>query len=272
MDIYGKIIEMRKENRNFVLVTVVKSSGSTPGKSGFKMLVDDKGASFGTVGGGAIEKEAIEEAKKMMASKNENSMKEYSLSTDETIIDPEVKVVPMSCRGKIWLFYEIEKNKPVVYIFGGGHVGQALIDLLQNLNYYVVLIDNRQEMFEKNKAKGINCIYSDYKEFAGQFIPNEEAYFVIVTYGHIYDYDILKTLYQRNLVKKYAGVIASRSKSNGMIQNLKSELSKDIDLSKLHTPIGLKIGGDSAYEIALSIAAEIQSIRYGKKVICETEK
>ena len=54
MDINSKIIEMRKENRNFVLVSVVKSTGSTHGKAGFKMIVDEKGGSFGTVGGGAI--------------------------------------------------------------------------------------------------------------------------------------------------------------------------------------------------------------------------
>ena len=272
MDIYNKIIEMKKENRNFVLVSVVKSTGSTPGKSGFKMIVDEKGNAFGTVGGGAIEKEAIEESKRMMASKNENHLQEYTLSSDETIVDPEAKIVPMSCHGKIWLFYEIEKNKPVVYIFGGGHVGQALIDLLQNMNYYIVLIDNRQEMFEKNKARGINCIYSDYKSYTEQFIPSEDAYFIVVTYGHVHDYEILKTLYQRNLVTKYVGVIASRSKSNGMIKNLKADINDALDLSKLHTPIGLKIGGDTAYEIALSIAAEIQSVRYDKKIIIDAEK
>ncbi|MCK5456504.1 MAG: XdhC family protein [Melioribacteraceae bacterium] len=47
------------------------------------------------------------------------------------------------------------------------------------------------------------------------------------------------------------------------------EVSEDLDFSKLHTPIGLKIGGDSAAEIALSIAAELQTVRYSKKVIVE---
>lgn len=272
MDINSKIIEMRKENRNFVLVSVVKSTGSTPGKAGFKMIVDEKGGSFGTVGGGAIEKEAIEESKRILSAASENYLQEYLLTNEEEIAEPGSKIVNMSCNGKIWLYYEAEKHKPVVYIFGGGHVGQALIDLLNNLNYHLILIDNRQELFEKNKEKGIYCIYSDYKEYAEQFIPSEDSYFVIVTYGHKYDYDILKTLYKRNLIKKYAGVIASRSKAAGMIKSLRSEINPDIDLSKLHTPIGLKIGGDSAREIALSIAAELQAVKYSRKILIDTEK
>lgn len=265
MDIYSKIIELNKENRNFVIVTVVKSTGSTPGKAGFKMVVDDEGKTYGTVGGGAIEMEAIQESIRLMASGNENLLKEYLLINDETIVDPDATTIPMSCNGKLWFYYEAVKNLPVIYIFGGGHVGQALIGILSKLKYHVMLIDNRQELFEKNKAKGINCIYSEYKDFAEQFIPADDSYFVVVTYGHQFDYDILKTLYARNLVRKYIGVIASRAKAAAMINNLKNEIDANLDLSLLHMPIGLKIGGDTAYEIALSIAAEIQSVRYEKK-------
>jgi xanthine dehydrogenase accessory factor len=267
MDVHEKIIELKKENRSFVVVTVVKVTGSTPGKTGFKMIVENDGKISGTVGGGAIENEAINEAKRMMASNSDNDLKEYLLSKDENVSKPDLKVLPMSCSGKVWLFYEAEKKLPVVYIFGGGHVGQALIDLLKNLNYHIILIDNRQEMFEKNKAKGTYCIYSDYIEYSKQFIPSENSFFVIVTYGHQFDYEIIKTLYERNLVNQYAGIIASKSKATEIISNLKKEINSEIDLSKLHTPIGLKIGGNSAHEIALSIAAEIQTVRYGKNVL-----
>lgn len=266
MDIYSKIIELKKENRNFVTVAVVKSTGSTPGKAGFKMIIDHEGKTYGTVGGGAIEMEAIQESKRLMTSSTENLLKEYLLINDGTMTDPNITTIPMSCNGKIWLYYEVERNLPVIYIFGGGHVGQALIEILSKLKYHVILIDNRQELFEKNKAKGINCIYMEFKEFVEQFIPADDSYFVVVTYGQQYDYEILKTLYARNLVKKYMGVIASRAKSAAMINKLKNEIDAKIDLSKLHMPVGLKIGGDTPYEIALSISAEIQSVRYEKKI------
>jgi xanthine dehydrogenase accessory factor len=269
MTIHETITELKKNNRSYAVITIVKVTGSTPGKTGFKMIVDSQGKTYGTVGGGAIENEALDEAKRLLASDTKNILKEYILNKDEKIEHGDAKVIKMTCSGKIWLYYEVEKNLPSIYVFGGGHVGQALIDILVNLNYYVILIDNREEIVDNTRSKNIHCIHSDYKEFTDKFVPAEDSFFICVTYGHQYDYDILKTLYQRNLVKKYVGVIASRTKAKGMIENLKSEVKAEIDLSKLHTPIGLKIGGDTAYEIALSIAAEIQTITYKKEIKIE---
>ena len=58
------------------------------------------------------------------------------------------------------------------------------------------------------------------------------------------------------------GVIASKSKAAGLTKSLKELLGEALDLSNFHSPIGLKIGGSTAEEIALDIAAEIQSIYY----------
>jgi xanthine dehydrogenase accessory factor len=59
-------------------------------------------------------------------------------------------------------------------------------------------------------------------------------------------------------------MVASKRKSPLMIQQLKEELGEDIDLDMLYTPVGLNIGGASPDEIAISIIAELQAIRYNK--------
>ena len=87
-----------------------------------------------------------------------------------------------------------------------------------------------------------------------------------MTQGHNYDYEILKVLYKRKLTLRYIGVIASKSKSAGLIKKLKQDFGDNIDLSNLYTPIGLKIGGSTEKEIALSIASELQAIRHGEEV------
>jgi len=266
MNYHEKILELKKENRSFVTITVVQTTGSTPGKTGFKMIVDKDKNIWGTVGGGALEKEAVNESHKLMASSRGSMLKEYLLSNDENIIETEASVIPMTCSGRIWLYYEAEQNLTPVYIFGGGHVGQALIDILKNMSYYIILVDNRQEILEMCKSKGVYSVLADYNEYVEKFIPQENSLFVVMTYGHQFDYEIVRALYKRNLVKKYAGVIASSAKAAGIIKSLKSELGDNIDLSKLHTPIGLMIGGDTAYEIALSVAAQLQAIRYEKMV------
>ena len=262
MNIYQEILELEKSNKSFVIATVVNTSGSAPGKVGFKMLIKNDSSTIGTVGGGAIEVEVIKEAVKRI-SIGESGTKEYLLSDNESLENNNATVVPMKCSGQATIYYEVHGNLTTVYIFGGGHVGHALLYYLSPLNYHTVLIDNRKEFAsaEKNSfAKEI--INKEYLEFAGEFNPSPHSFAVILTHSHKYDYEILKSIYERKLDFKYIGVIASKSKASSMIHMLKEELSSNIDLSNLHTPVGLKIGGNSAEEIALAIAAEIQSVKY----------
>ncbi len=262
MSIYKEILELEKNNQSFVIANVVNTSGSAPGKVGFKMLVKSDGSTIGTVGGGAIEVEVIKEAVKRLST-GESGIKEYLLSDNESLENSNATVVPMKCSGQATVYYETHGSLTTVYIFGGGHVGHALLYYLAPLNFHTILIDNRQEFTLPGKNPSAKeYIYKEYSDFADEFTPPPGSFAVILTHGHKYDYEILKKIYKRKLDFKYVGVIASKSKSSSMIHTLKEEFNNDIDLSNLHTPIGLKIGGNTAEEISLSIAAEIQSIKY----------
>ena len=262
MNIYEEILELEKNNQPFVLATVVNVSGSVPGKTGFKMLIKKDASTFGTVGGGAIEVEVLKEGVKRLTS-GESGTKEYLLSDNESLENNDIVTIPMKCSGQATIYYETSKSLTTIYIFGGGHVGHALLYYLMPLGYHTILVDNRKEFasMEKNPAAA-ECINKEYQDFVYEFNPPENSFAVIVTHSHKYDYEILKIIYERKLNFKYLGVIASKSKASSMIHKLKEDLSNNINLSNLHTPIGLKIGGTTAEEIALSIAAEIQSIKY----------
>jgi xanthine dehydrogenase accessory factor len=262
MNIYKEILELEKNNRSFVIATVVNTSGSVPGKVGFKMLVENNGKTLGTVGGGAIEAEAIKEAAARLST-GESGIKDYLLSDNESLDNSNNTIVPMKCSGQATVYYEVHGSLTTVYIFGGGHVGHALLYYLLPLNFYTVLVDNRKEFasVEKNPLAKEH-IHIEYSDFITEFNPPSGSFAVVLTHGHKYDYEILKKIYERKLDFKYIGVIASRSKASAMLHDLKGELNSNLDLTNLHTPIGLKIGGNSAEEIALAIAAEIQSIKY----------
>ncbi|MCK5457078.1 MAG: XdhC family protein [Melioribacteraceae bacterium] len=269
MNIVKKILELQESNRAFVIATVIESKGSAPGKSGFKIVVDSQGNTYGTVGGGEIEFEVIEHCKRLM-SISKNEVKKYLLTKKDVIVEEDITIVPMMCNGNITIFYEVSGMKPEVYIFGGGHVGQALLRILSSLGYHIKLIDNREEFCNPNTAPGADeYICTDYVDFTKQFNPSGNSYLIALTHGHSFDYEILKRVYSRNLNVKYIGVISSKSKGKQLKDKLLEEVSEDLDFSKLHTPIGLKIGGDSAAEIALSIAAELQTVRYSKTAIIE---
>ena len=264
MEILKKINSLLEANQKFAVATVVAIRGSVPGRKGFKLVIENSGETFGTVGGGALETEVTNEAVARMKS-GEIGLKKYSLTDNPN--SKEENVVPMSCSGEIQIFYEVFGNQPAVYVFGGGHVGSALLKILNPLGYHLILIDNRPELYGDGKNTGAAEFHlSEYTEFADKFDPEENSYAVILTHKHIFDYEILKRIYARNLKFEYVGVIASKSKAKGMISKLKEEINTALDLSNLAIPIGLDIGGESAFEIALSIAAQIQSIKYQKNV------
>ena len=264
-----KILELQGSNKSFVVAIVIESKGSAPGKSGFRIIVDSQGKSFGTVGGGAIEFEVIEHCKRLLSG-GKNEVKKYLLTKKDIITEEDTTVVPMMCNGNVKIFYEVYGMKPEVYIFGGGHVGQALLRMLPNLGYHSRLIDNREEFCNPNTAPGADeYICTDYIDYTQKFIPSEKSIHICLTHGHSFDYEILKNIFIRKLDVMYIGVISSKSKGKQLKEKLLEEVGDDLDFSKLHTPIGLKIGGYSADEIALSIAAELQSVRYSKNVIIE---
>ncbi len=265
MDIYEKIIELKNKNESFAIASVVKNSGSVPGKVGFKMIIKNDGTTLGTVGGGAIEVRAIDDALALLK-KNESGLIDYVLSSDKSIVGENV--VPMMCNGKVWIFFESYNRNPSVYVFGGGHVGKSLLHFLKPLKFNVTLIDNRPEFSDPQKYPEADfCVTSNYNEFLEKFAPPENSYFVVLTHGHEFDFEILSGIIKRNVNHAYVGVIASKSKAADLIERLKKEIGHEFDLEKIHTPIGLKIGGDTAEEIALSIAAQIQTVRYSKSGI-----
>jgi len=262
MDIVQKIYEMNNENRAFVVATVINAKGSAPGKVGFKMVVEADRRTEGTVGGGAIE-ERVKDDSLTALSEGKSVIKDYLLSDKVEEKDDDVTVVPMKCQGKVSIFYEVYNSMPTVFVFGGGHVGQALLKVLKDLNYYSILVDNRKEFADKNiNPYASKIIHTDYIEYSNNFNPSNDSFIVILTHGHSYDYKILHALYKRNIEVRYIGAIASANKARELKSKLVKELGESIDVEKIHAPIGMKIGGTTAAEIAVSICAEMQSIRY----------
>ena len=107
-------------------------------------------------------------------------------------------------------------------------------------------------------------LIADYdRALSDEQVP-EGGFFVIATHSHRFDYAVLRRVLTSGWKPRYVGVIASKKKATGFLQDLKAELGSDANLGTLYMPIGLDTGGSSAAEIAVSIAAEIQAVRYGR--------
>lgn len=147
-----------------------------------------------------------------------------------------------------------------IYVFGGGHVGLAISKVMSQLDFKVIVIDNRKdvETLKENKFAD-EIIIDDFVKATDNVIEDTYSYIVIVTPGHLQDKDVLRAVLKKNV--KYIGMMGSESKVRTLYKELKAEGIDTVLLERIHSPIGLKIKSETPDEIAISIAAEIIKIK-----------
>ncbi|MGD9761846.1 MAG: XdhC family protein [Candidatus Izemoplasmatales bacterium] len=261
MDIFKLINEYKQKNISLMAVTAVKKEGAGPVEVGKKMLVLPDGKSIGTVGGGAIEFYAQKKALELLKDKS-SLLETYVL--DEGKVIPESKTLPMVCGGVVTLFYEYIGPKATIFIFGAGHVGQALVNVLKTMNYHVTVIDERKEVIEKFVNADI-LINEPFVNFIEKDIIKDGDYIIVCTPSHKYDYHVINKILEKKLKPKYLGMLCSPDKIKAYLKSTYETFGKDIDLSFFYSPIGLDTGGMTPEEIAISISAEILVVSNGKK-------
>jgi xanthine dehydrogenase accessory factor len=259
-DVFEEVCRLKREGGTGVLITVVDKVGQGPGTVGKKLLVRSDGQRIGTVGGGEIEYLAIKRAEELVRDRK-NDIKTYDFSGQEP--QGGAVAINMICGGRVTLYFEYIGTVPSVYIFGAGHVGKFLAEILARMDYRTVLIDDRDEIPVKD-PQGYEFIHGDYNEIIKSMDFPSDCFIVVASYTHEVEYIVLKALYEKGCRPAYLGVLASKNKASHMIGKLKEEIQRELDFSMFHAPIGLEIGGTSPQEIAISIMSEIQSIRYGK--------
>ena len=159
-----------------------------------------------------------------------------------------------------WSYDELINKKDIIYIIGAGHVGLATSELMSAIGFYVILLDNRAHLntFEKNlKANEKRII--DYADVASHIPESNSTYVGIMTNKYTDDKLVLSKLLGKSY--KYIGVLGSDSKLKLMMEVLEKEGLSAKELKKVHAPIGITIRSQTPQEIAVSIAAEIISIR-----------
>jgi len=244
-DIIERMFILSSKGEPFVLITVVKTGGSSPSTPGQMMILDMNGTTHGSVGGGTLEMIAIERAKKLLGKKG-TLLEEYGLDEKST---------GMVCGGKTTLFYQYIGPQNRLYIFGGGHIGREVASIMKGTGFSVVIVDPREVEID-----GAAHLKEAYNGFFKNHKIEDGAFIVICTPEHEWDYQVLKNLDGTN--PGYIGLVASKRKFKTILERLKKETRK-FPFDALHSPAGLNIGGRLPKEIAISIAAEIQKVRYG---------
>lgn len=247
MNLFEKAAELEKRNQAFAMVTITKSEGSTP-RSQAKMIVLPDGTTFGTVGGGASEYEAIKRARTCIAEKRNETM-DMSLTVAEG----------HNCGGAVELFIEVVPPSYRLVLIGGGHVNLEIARLAAASSFYIELVETRGEFATQERFPWVSAFHvgDTIDEALSDLTIDDDTAIIVAT--HNLDRQVLERVITSPAC--YIGMLGSRTKVNGFRRYLREE--KGIDesfLKRFYSPIGLDIGSETPEQIAVGVVAELMMV------------
>lgn len=254
--VLSRAAELLAANRAFALVHLIRVKGSSPGKSGFKLLVTD-GELVGTIGGGDAERQMVAQARQALAEGRSRSVT-YELTTRPG------NLVKSMCGGVNEVFIEVFMPKPCLLLLGGGHVSRAVASLCAMLEYPYVVLDDRPEFSRRDDFKGaldVVCARGD------QYLTRKDlpAFSHVIGLGYDAQFDIDALLPAlKALPQAHMGAIGSKAKYAKMTE-IAVQRGADTQWSRVKCPVGLSIGAQTPAEIAVSIIAEVVASLPGRE-------
>jgi xanthine dehydrogenase accessory factor len=335
LEIWRFVAERLKREQNVMLLVVVESAGSSPGRKGFKMAVAGD-EMCGSIGGGLMEVNLVGLAGEILKGKRQPTKSKIKTKNPDNFAFriPHSAVVEqvhqknspnrsgMICSGRQTVIFfklsaphlktvreiaralknhqsktlqisdsrfQIAENEPDktdfrfeqkseteflfeeklgfknrLFIVGGGHCALALSELAAKMDFHIALFDDRPFLntLAKNKFVHEKKIIESYEQI-GDFIPSgADVYVVVMTLGYKSDAAVIRRLFDKDF--KYFGVLGSKAKMATLLKSLRREGFSPEKLDRIHTPIGLPINSRTPEEIAVSIAAEIITVKNGR--------
>ncbi|HXV60608.1 MAG TPA: XdhC/CoxI family protein [Vicinamibacteria bacterium] len=235
------------------LVTILETRGSTPQKAGAKMVVGRDGRLKGTVGGGCVESEILRRAQRAIETRRcEIGSYDFNADEDEN---------GLICGGSMKVFIEPVLPPPRLYVIGAGHVAMPVAQIAKIAGFEVVVLDDRMKYANEERFPEADIVKAGpIPQLAREFPYGDNAYVVIVTRGHKEDEEALRAFIEEDTA--YIGLIGSVSKIEKIFHRLERDGVSRERLDRVHSPMGLDLGGSTPGEIAVSIVSELIAVRY----------
>ncbi len=293
-NILETVVREVEAGRRVALCVIVATRGSTPQPAATMVCIDEDAAVTGTLGGGCVEADVRRQGYTLLLA-GRSELITFALDSDFGYddgmicggqLDIAVSVVPTStdigpCREAVErlrsgqaaaLSIRVDRvDGPIAYrvhleatpklvIAGAGHISRILARMLVPLGFGVHVIDERAEYANSDRFPNpIHTTVGDIATTLSSWPVDGNTYIVIVTRGHRHDEGALRAVLDSPA--RYIGMIGSRRKIIVIFDDLKHGGATQAQLSRVHAPIGVDIGSVTADEIALSIAAELVSVR-----------
>jgi xanthine dehydrogenase accessory factor len=264
-----------------VVVSIASTQGSVPREAGTWMAVFASQI-VGTIGGGHVEFEAIAEARALLKDR-ESTPDAYE---KRYVLGPSLG---QCCGGVMTLHYEkhsysgtkyagyIQKTplnsvfNPIshqkhqnVALFGGGHVGKAIVHILNTLPMQVMWIDSRDEIFPTELPQNVVCEHSDPVQAAVNDLA-ADSHVLIMSFSHAEDLDIVAACLLRQRERAdlpFVGLIGSKTKWATFRHRLEDRGFSEAELAHITCPIGVDgVKGKEPEVIAVGVAAQLLNLR-----------
>ncbi len=248
-----------KQNKSVAHLTIVEQQGSSPRRNA-EMVIDDRGNILaGTIGGGGVERRAIEDALDAIAGAT-SKVVHYKLKVDKD----DAAALQMTCGGDVTILIKPYLRARRLVVVGAGHISLALSKMAEQLDYRYVVIDDRPDYANAERFPTAEQIISgDVKAALAELETFDGDAFVIVSHDHIHDLDALIAL--KDKPHFYLGMIGSKNKVRDIYDKMAAR-GLSFDVAQIYAPIGIDIGGETPAEIALAIMAQIQAKWHGKAI------
>ena len=259
-----------------VLVRVEATEGSAPREAGTCMVVFAGGIA-GTIGGGQLEFQAIAQARAWLAG-----------GPPPTLVAPQRHALGPSlgqcCGGVVYLRYEwvaagggpalaarLAQGLQPVALFGGGHVGKALVQVLAPLPFALTWIDSRDEIFPEQVPPTVRCEHSDPVQAAVAGLA-AGSQVLVMSFSHAEDLDIVAACLRRQREHgdlPFIGLIGSKTKWATFRHRLEHRGFAADEIAHVTCPIGIPgIAGKEPEVIAVSVAAQLLMRRNASAGAC----
>lgn len=313
-----------------MLLYVLQSEGSSPGRQGFFMAVNGNGETEGSIGGGIMEHKFVETAKErlkegislgfsdlqgtytdeskttikkqfhnksaatnqsgMICSGEQNILLYRVAPEDIQPIEQIITSLQQNQNGTLqlspaglrfndaipatdfyfsmtadteWVYREKTGYRNHLYVIGAGHCALALCRMMQDMEFFVHLYDDRSNLktFNENEYVHEKKILADYTELAALISGGNNQYVVVMTVGYRTDDVVVRALWEKQF--RYFGLLGSKSKIEKMFNDYRAEGVPASLLQPIHAPVGIAIHSQTPEEIAISIVAEIIQVKNG---------
>ena len=177
---------------------------------------------------------------------------------------PKVAIYEMSA-GRAAVFIEVIHPPVPLVIFGAGHDAVPLVRFAKELGWHVTVIDPRPGYATRQRFSFADRLIVCRPDDVHEHIEiHRGTVAVVMTHHYLHDADLLKLLLPLPL--RYLGLLGSKRRTQRLLHEAREEgvLPRESNLNLVYGPIGLDIGADTPEEIALAVAAEIQTVLAGR--------